>query len=100
MASAAGAAAATPKPGAGGDSTLMFLKPENKILEEDLRKRLDPERAGPAAPADIRVGDFDGAWRRRSVTRLVAWPLANGGRGAVCPGGNAARAGCTAASGA
>ncbi len=57
----AAAAGAGPAPATG---PMMYLKPENAIVAEYLRKRLDVDAPQESAePDDIRITDFDGARR-------------------------------------
>jgi hypothetical protein len=58
------ASGATPRaPGEG--AVMMHLATTNKIVEEHVRRALDPER-GPAVATDIRISDFDGACYRHA----------------------------------
>lgn len=53
-------ASASSTSASGTGAAVMYLKPENAIVLEDLRKRLDPDATTPIEPSDVRVTDFDG----------------------------------------
>ncbi len=55
-------AAASSSASSGGGPALMFLKSENEVVVEELRKRMDPERAPHAGSlsTETRISEFDG----------------------------------------
>jgi hypothetical protein len=65
----AAAGAGTTSGPAGGP--MMYLKPENAIVAEFLRKRLDVDAQEVTDPEDIRITDFEGACRSGLKTLIA-----------------------------
>lgn len=48
--------------GSAAVSPMMYLRPDNSVVLDELKRRLDPEAPTPTEPVDLRLTDFDGVY--------------------------------------